>query len=69
MKQSYEEKLREKQQEEMRKSGAGQMVSMNLSKEIEQAKKKNPYLYNLNFDEQLTGRLKIKDLDLKFNFK
>lgn len=58
LKQSYEEKLQEKQAEEMRNGGkGGQLLSMKLSKEIEQAKKKNPYLYNLNFDEQLSGRI------------
>ena len=57
LKQSYEEKLKEKQREELRDVGKDKFLSMSISKEIEQAKKKNPYLYNLNFDEQLTGKI------------
>lgn len=55
--QSYEEKLRDRQQEEQKSAGKEQLLSMKLSKEIEQAKKKHPYLFNLNFDEQLSGKI------------
>jgi kinesin family protein 1 len=60
MRQTYEEKLKEKArlEAEAEKNELDQGVTGNqIAEEQEEAKRHNPYLCNLNFDEQLSGKI------------
>ena len=59
MKQTYEEKLKEKHRLEQEAESSEQMNPFynNQAPEMEDAKKINPHLSNLNFDEQLSGKI------------
>lgn len=57
MRQTYEEKLRQQELEARKEEQKAKSEHVEKKEDVEELKRHHPYLSNLNFDEQLSGKI------------